>query len=1024
MSPQLGSAFSISMWARLVNTGTEGWIFTVARRGGTANDVVAAGTAAAITLSFLGVAPTAVNIQNRFALCGIDRAGNKFNATTLASTTTPSATGTGYGLLSESFEAVNGQTALLTVQYRAGNIELWATFRSMRPRLLIQQACTWTGTAGPMDIVFGGALTTSANAVIEMEMPIVLPDRALSENQIAQLADGISPETLNSASTLGLAEARFVTVTNGTTTAADTASMTTPADGQTFTVNGETFTFRTSPTLTNDVQIIANVTPTAVNITPTNSISSPTCPPNGQRVTTIRGTQSGGIDAQTGYFVVNSSNPGGAGTFQMSLTPGGAAITISTAGSGAITQHGLPATIDNLVAKINASAGAANVVTALSVNSDRMFLTSKTVGGTGVTLAASANTKLPSNARLATAWAYVLDYTNFRDGLFGATGPVRTRTAAWVAPSGTELAPNTQVTGSMRITSWTDGMVTNSVGGTSYLALTGIYTGNDPLSGGQLKFYDQNGNTQVQDFAGFTSFSINSGAKTWAGKLTAPAGKRWLSTQLKKTGSTQVTQQSEVRVGLGKLIWADGRSHATDWFNDYGGNDIAPNGFCSQFNGAGMTAGANGYFPIDNRWHRYDVAAHVGSGATVFSNKVSNDNNVCVGLISRAVGGVSFATLNDPAVWALRQADITNTWGDSSLMPLVDAFIWTHSGEDYGDTTTGLLPQLRTNVTTYFSASTKMGVTTSLTAGDSPDGTVLTGNVRTEHVAYKIARLAASDTSVFDAGDYSYVRANTTDGIHSTQVIDHKVKCETAAIGYNGTLTGVMNAATGPVISSVVRTGANIDITWNLNGATALQLPNAGNVSGTDVALASSNFLPLIGQPTADSTTDTFTLTGHGWSNGDPLLIVTNGGTQPGGVTTASTYFLINAATNTFQISATVGGAAVDITSNGSSIFAYNTKSLLTQTSHTITGANTTRIVLSADPGASVMVMHNFGRPGRQNAGSFDPTPALDVPGRSAMTALWSAAQGNFLNDNFARTYTTTTTNGRLARMTTAPITA
>jgi hypothetical protein len=123
-----------------------------------------------------------------------------------------------------------------------------------------------------------------------------------------------------------------------------------------------------------------------------------------------------------------------------------------------------------------------------------------------------------------------------------------------------------------------------------------------------------------------------------------------------------------------------------------------------------------------------------------------------------------------------------------------------------------------------------------------------------------------------------------------------------------------------------------------------------------------------------------------------------------------------------------VGGAAIAFTTNGLNLFAYNTKNLLAQTSHTITGANTTRIVLAANPGASVMVQYDYGRPGRQNAGSFDPNPALDIPGNTAMTQLWgptspAGAQGNFLNDNFPRTYTTTTTIGRLAQMTISPIT-
>jgi hypothetical protein len=465
----------------------------------------------------------------------------------------------------------------------------------------------------------------------------------------------------------------------------------------------------------------------------------------------------------------------------------------------------------------------------------------------------------------------------------------------------------------------------------------------------------------------------------------------------------------------------------TRWFDDYALNDVAPNGFTSQFNGTGMIRGANGYFPIDNTFHVYDAVNHVGSGSVVFSNYVSNANNVVVTLMSRAVGGQSFASINDPARWALRVADAQNTWGDASLMPLVSSFVLIHGGEDFGDPVTGIAPQFRTSITTYFGASCLFGLATSATDGDSADGSDFTGRVRGQQNAYKSARLAAGDTTVYDSGAYSFDRLFTADGVHSSAPSDKHTYAETAAIGFVGALAGVMNKATGPAISSIVRTGANIDITWNLNGATTLQVPTANNIKGFDVALTSSNFLPLVGNPTADSTTDTFTQTAHGWSNGDPVIITRNGGSMPTGITIGVTYFIVNATTNTYQLSATVGGSAVNFTTNGLNLWSWNTKSLLAQTSHLITGANTTRIVLAANPGASVMVMHWYGRPSKQIAGSFDPNPT-DPTGRSAMTELWgpvapAGAQGNFLNDNWPRSYPTTTTIGRLAQQFDSPIT-
>lgn len=58
--------------------------------------------------------------------------------------------------------------------------------------------------------------------------------------------------------------------------------------------------------------------------------------------------------------------------------------------------------------------------------------------------------------------------------------------------------------------------------------------------------------------------------------------------------------------------------------------------------------------------------------------------------------------------------------------------------------------------------------------------------------------------------------------------------------------------------------------------------------------------------------TDTFTLNSHGFSDGD-IIIFTNLGTVTG-ITTTDNYFVVSSATNTFQVSLSLGGSAVDLT--------------------------------------------------------------------------------------------------------------
>ncbi len=67
---------------------------------------------------------------------------------------------------------------------------------------------------------------------------------------------------------------------------------------------------------------------------------------------------------------------------------------------------------------------------------------------------------------------------------------------------------------------------------------------------------------------------------------------------------------------------------------------------------------------------------------------------------------------------------------------------------------------------------------------------------------------------------------------------------------------------------------------------------------------------------TAANATDVFTSAGHGLANDTPIY-VSSTLTLPTGLTASTTYYVINTATDTFKLSATLGGASVDITTDG-----------------------------------------------------------------------------------------------------------
>lgn len=68
---------------------------------------------------------------------------------------------------------------------------------------------------------------------------------------------------------------------------------------------------------------------------------------------------------------------------------------------------------------------------------------------------------------------------------------------------------------------------------------------------------------------------------------------------------------------------------------------------------------------------------------------------------------------------------------------------------------------------------------------------------------------------------------------------------------------------------------------------------------------------------TFNAATDVVTANSHGLLNGDPVFFRNIGGALPGGITANTIFYVISSTANTFQISTSVGGSAVNITSNG-----------------------------------------------------------------------------------------------------------
>ncbi len=139
--------------------------------------------------------------------------------------------------------------------------------------------------------------------------------------------------------------------------------------------------------------------------------------------------------------------------------------------------------------------------------------------------------------------------------------------------------------------------------------------------------------------------------------------------------------------------------------------------------------------------------------------------------------------------------------------------------------------------------------------------------------------------------------------------------------------TGVQNSVldeldwqTEVMLKQMVR-----DIEWSfINGLYQLPVDNttARKTRGL-LAAITSNVIDATGGTTATGTaaaaTDLITLTAHGLVNGDTVRFTSVGAATP--LTTAIPYYVVNSSANTFSVSLTKGGAAVDITVDGTVIW-------------------------------------------------------------------------------------------------------
>jgi len=136
-------------------------------------------------------------------------------------------------------------------------------------------------------------------------------------------------------------------------------------------------------------------------------------------------------------------------------------------------------------------------------------------------------------------------------------------------------------------------------------------------------------------------------------------------------------------------------------------------------------------------------------------------------------------------------------------------------------------------------------------------------------------------------------------------------------------------AVTWGTAASGLRTGSSGILTFDVPAGTYgfflyfnASTGNTGNFRGY-APFGGATALKGFASTDPTLTNDTFFSVAHGMADGDRVqLFNVFAETIPGGITEGTVYFVVNSATNSFKVSTTSGGAAVDVTAlNGGEVY-------------------------------------------------------------------------------------------------------
>lgn len=166
-----------------------------------------------------------------------------------------------------------------------------------------------------------------------------------------------------------------------------------------------------------------------------------------------------------------------------------------------------------------------------------------------------------------------------------------------------------------------------------------------------------------------------------------------------------------------------------------------------------------------------------------------------------------------------------------------------------------------------------------------------------------------------------------------SNVVTHAA-LHTANPGSSGTneVTGgspayARKAITWAAASAGTQANGTTALTFDVPAGTTVQFLGLWGAltTGTFYGYAGIGTTLKYGVATTDATADTVLSKGHGLVNTDRVFLIDAAETLPAGLSEGTVYYVVGSATDTFQLSLTSGGAAVDITA-GAEVIWFQTK--------------------------------------------------------------------------------------------------